>query len=93
MTETKMLVYAGLGLLLLLRAIINNNIFNTINKTNYSIFEPAPIPSPDSLVRYFNNTFVFWYKIKEEYKTLAIISNILFLFIIALFIYSLVLWS
>ncbi len=46
MTETKMLVYAGLGLLLLLRAIINNNIFNTINK-NYlkyraTTYAPAP---------------------------------------------------
>ncbi len=87
MIETKIYTLIGVGLLLFIRTIINNSIFNSKDKTNYSIFTNNG--DIESILHSLKVAFVFWIKTKKEYRTKAFISNIMYLLAIAMFIYFL----
>jgi hypothetical protein len=90
MAELRVFLYFLIAVLLLVRFIINNKIFNVKNKTKYPAFELNQ--NLDSFTSYFNNIFVFWLNPPMNYKTLATISNIMGILLIVLIVYAQFLW-
>ncbi len=91
MTENKVYAFILMALLLILRSIINNKIYNEIEGTNTPVFDFDS--NHEYMIRRFKTALVFWLKIDKEYRTLAIISNIMFLFLIILFVLTTFVWD